>query len=1343
MADPKIKYDIEAAVKGEADAEQLAKTLRDVGDVLEGDLQAGALSAAKALEALASKQRAVETFSALKRQTTDLESSLEKATQQVDRLGNELPQAAANTQQLINAERSAAAALEQARASLQSKRDALKAVREETQGAARRSDEYKATVAGLKDGIKTATAEVKSQQDALKAAGQASLQAQNAEAALRKEYDLAIGSSVRLSTELGNKRRALSDTRELMQSVGISTNNLAQSEAQLKSAVAQVRQEVATMAPAYQAAAAASSQSTQVQAQNQRTLREGMTSISTQLQRIQQIATVALGGSYVGGLAKTVAETADEFRNLEARVKLATGEGPQFTKSFAEVQRISLGTNSALEETGTLFARLTKASQEGGMAAVAAQQRALGLTETINQTIQLSGGSAEAAKAALTQLIQGLQGGALRGEEFNSVMEQAPRLAQALADGLGVTTGELRRLAEQGALTSETVMRALEGQSDAVAREFAKLPSTVGRALQNLSTQWTIYVGNADKGLISSANAAKVINALASNLDAVVSTLTAAGKAWAAIKIAGLVADFAKWAASTLAATKAVEANTVATAANTAAQKVNASAQAQSAAAQAANTSATVANTAARTANAKAWADIGAFARAGAAAQATVTAATAANTAALGANAAAATKGGLVWRGASALMGPWGIAVAALTPEILGLTRALGEQAAKAMGWGKQMEAAEAAMRKADVAAQVHAETLKRQALLYEEARNRSFDLTNQSKGLIAEFDKLTKAGDSAAVAIGKIGKDFDPTTVQGIRDMSGALDKLAADGKISADQVKQAWVTALDGQDLAKFEVLARNSFAAAGQEAKKLQEQIRNAIESGASPEVIADLQKRLAGALSVVGREGERVAQMMDNVLRAAVARTGLEFSVLEGRIGEASRSAINDLDVIIGGLDRLKAQGVDAGRVLEASFVRAIDTADSQKALDEVRRRVEELRSNLGSKVADGLLDQAKQKSVELAEALDKAKPGINSIAEAMKQLGVTSDASLKNTADQARTSYDAVAQSGKASARELSESFKVAAEAAINANKGIAPSWVTAAASSRGYRVEVDETGKSTLVLRDAIDKAASASRSASSGMVGDWNSVGNSIQGANKQLEEYQQRMKEKYGRPGEGVKGLFEDGRRSTRGEELGRGVQEVGTGGYQFRNADGMTSDARGNPQQQFVWTRSAIIDYLTQAGLEDAVAEQLSKQFLNAQGGVDYEASDAQKRWGGKYSTLAEALGKVAEYYRYDEGGKKEAADILDFEKKRKEAADKARNPSGTPTPAPAPSPSPSPAPAPSSGSGSGSRVDRIVNVYIGVSSMPYSVPTDAQGERSIRDLAQEVVRYLEAQKSQLGY
>lgn len=82
------------------------------------------------------------------------------------------------------------------------------------------------------------------------------------------------------------------------------------------------------------------------------------------------------------------------------------------------------------------------------------------------------------------------------------------------------------------------------------------------------------------------------------------------------------------------------------------------------------------------------------------------------------------------------------------------------------------------------------------------------------------------------------------------------------------------------------------------------------------------------------------------------------------------------------------------------------------------------------------------------------------PGINSVREAMKALGITSDESLKKTAATAKEAYDTLTASGIANARELARPSK-SAEAAIAANKGIAPAWVEGQAAVRGYRVEVD------------------------------------------------------------------------------------------------------------------------------------------------------------------------------------------------------------------------------------------------------------------------------------------
>ena len=187
--------------------------------------------------------------------------------------------------------------------------------------------------------------------------------------------------------------------------------------------------------------------------------------------------------SALGGVPAEVLKTADAYNNLQAKIKLVTGEGPAFTAAFEGIKAIAQSTSSSLEATGTLFAKIAEAGKQMGVG----QAEALKLTETINQAVQLSGASAAASDAAITQLIQGLQGGVLRGDEFNSVMEQAPRLSQAMADGLGVTTGQLRKMAEDGKLTSDVLINALKDQATTVGSEFDKLPPTVGRALAPLA----------------------------------------------------------------------------------------------------------------------------------------------------------------------------------------------------------------------------------------------------------------------------------------------------------------------------------------------------------------------------------------------------------------------------------------------------------------------------------------------------------------------------------------------------------------------------------------------------------------------------------------------------------------------------------------------------------------------------------------------------------------------------------------------------------------------------------------------------------------------------------------
>jgi tape measure domain-containing protein len=120
------------------------------------------------------------------------------------------------------------------------------------------------------------------------------------------------------------------------------------------------------------------------------------------------------------------------------------------------VVRVALETNSNLTATGDLFATLTRATRDlktttNGVVTdyKLSQTQLLQLTETINQSIKVSGASAQASEAAIVQFAQAIGSSVLRGDELNSIIEQAPRLAQALADGLGVPIGKLKELVKQ------------------------------------------------------------------------------------------------------------------------------------------------------------------------------------------------------------------------------------------------------------------------------------------------------------------------------------------------------------------------------------------------------------------------------------------------------------------------------------------------------------------------------------------------------------------------------------------------------------------------------------------------------------------------------------------------------------------------------------------------------------------------------------------------------------------------------------------------------------------------------------------------------------------------------
>ncbi|WP_417312257.1 tape measure protein [Ectopseudomonas khazarica] len=212
----------------------------------------------------------------------------------------------------------------------------------------------------------------------------------------------------------------------------------------------------------------------------------------------------ALGAGYAAVSAiSAVSRAADAYNLMNARLRLATTSQDEFNVAQRELSRIAQETEAPVQSLVTLYGRISRPLREAGRS----QQDILAVTEAVSTSFRVSGATAQEAENGVIQFAQALGAGALRGEEFNSVAEQAPRLMQALADGIGVPVGALKEMAAQGELTAQVVTDALTGQLETLRQEAETLPDTVGGAMTKLGDRWREAIGQANvQPLIDSIN---------------------------------------------------------------------------------------------------------------------------------------------------------------------------------------------------------------------------------------------------------------------------------------------------------------------------------------------------------------------------------------------------------------------------------------------------------------------------------------------------------------------------------------------------------------------------------------------------------------------------------------------------------------------------------------------------------------------------------------------------------------------------------------------------------------------------------------------------------------------
>ncbi|MFZ5375094.1 MAG: tape measure protein [Campylobacterota bacterium] len=204
---------------------------------------------------------------------------------------------------------------------------------------------------------------------------------------------------------------------------------------------------------------------------------------------------VMAGSSYMSDLTRDAIAQADTWNLLEGRLRLVTDSTQQLVSVQADLFDIAQESRTSFESNADLYARIARATQDMNKS----QYETLDVTEAISKSFIVSGAAAESAKAAVIQLGQGFASGVLRGEELNSVLEQAPRLAEAIAEGMGVTVGQLKTLGEDGKLTAEKVYEAILTQKSAIEEEFNQMPKTVGQSLVVLTNQIGLTIHEFDQ----------------------------------------------------------------------------------------------------------------------------------------------------------------------------------------------------------------------------------------------------------------------------------------------------------------------------------------------------------------------------------------------------------------------------------------------------------------------------------------------------------------------------------------------------------------------------------------------------------------------------------------------------------------------------------------------------------------------------------------------------------------------------------------------------------------------------------------------------------------------------
>lgn len=199
----------------------------------------------------------------------------------------------------------------------------------------------------------------------------------------------------------------------------------------------------------------------------------------------------SIAGAYAGwATVKSSVGASDTYANNTARLGLLTsgsGETAALQQKIYEASQRSLTNYNAMTDA---VAKLGITARD----AFGSNDEIVQFTELLNKQFKVAGTGAQEQAAAMYQLTQAMAAGKLQGDEFRSILENAPMLAQSIAKEMGVLPGQLKEMSSQGLITADIIKNALFNTADEVNEMYKQLPMTFGG-------MWTQVVNKVNKGL--------------------------------------------------------------------------------------------------------------------------------------------------------------------------------------------------------------------------------------------------------------------------------------------------------------------------------------------------------------------------------------------------------------------------------------------------------------------------------------------------------------------------------------------------------------------------------------------------------------------------------------------------------------------------------------------------------------------------------------------------------------------------------------------------------------------------------------------------------------------------